>query len=141
MEQYTRTTWTDDDLITAFKLNKMEQGIVQASDLASKTNLLSGGATGQMLVKASDTDMDIAWADAPSGGVTSFNGRIGDISPASGDYTADMVGARASDWMPTAANVGAIANTPISKIQVLTEDEYTALAAKSYTTLYLIKEN
>lgn len=40
-------------------------------------------------------------------GVTSFNGRSGAVTPASGDYTAAMVGARASDWMPTAADVGA----------------------------------
>lgn len=41
------------------------------------------------------------------GGVTSFNGRSGSVSPQTGDYTAAMVGARADNWMPTAAQVGA----------------------------------
>lgn len=40
-------------------------------------------------------------------GVSSFNGRTGVVVPASGDYTATMVGARPSTWMPTAADVGA----------------------------------
>lgn len=46
-----------------------------------------------------------------SAGVSSFNGRSGAVTPASGDYTAAMVGARASDWMPSAADVGARADT------------------------------
>ena len=44
---------------------------------------------------------------AAQGGVSSFNGRSGTVEPQSGDYTAAMVGARPSDWMPTAAQVGA----------------------------------
>lgn len=43
-----------------------------------------------------------------SAGVASFKGRTGAVSPQSGDYTADMVGARPSTWMPTAADVGAL---------------------------------
>ena len=42
-----------------------------------------------------------------SGGVESFNGRAGVVEPQTGDYTADMVGARPDTWMPTAAEVGA----------------------------------
>ena len=87
-------------------------------------------------------------------GVTSFNGRTGVVVPASGDYTAAMVGARASDWMPSAeevgarpdtwtpsaADVGAIPSSSVQAIQPLTETEYNALTTKSATTLYLIKE-
>lgn len=42
------------------------------------------------------------------GGVTSFNGRTGVVLPQNGDYTAAMVGARASTWTPSAAEVGAV---------------------------------
>lgn len=47
-------------------------------------------------------------------GVLSFNGRIGAVSPAEGDYTAAMVGARPSDWTPTAADVGAATMEQVS---------------------------
>lgn len=59
-------------------------------------------------------------------GVSSFNGRTGAVFPASGDYTAAMVGA-----IPTGA---------VAAIQELTQAEYDALTTKSATTLYLIKE-
>lgn len=73
-------------------------------------------------------------------GVSSFNGRSGAVVPASGDYTAAMVGARASDWMPSAADVGAIPSGSVQAIQAVTQAEYDALTSKSSTTLYLIKE-
>lgn len=41
-------------------------------------------------------------------GVSSFNGRTGAVVPQNGDYTAEQVGARASDWMPAATDVGAV---------------------------------
>lgn len=44
----------------------------------------------------------------PDTGVTTFNGRTGAVTPQSGDYTADMVGARPNTWTPTAADVGAL---------------------------------
>lgn len=61
-----------------------------------------------------------------SSGVDSFNGRTGAIMPQSGDYTYAMVGA-----MP---------NTPISSVSILTKAQYDALASKNATTLYLIEE-
>ena len=73
-------------------------------------------------------------------GVESFNGRTGAVAPAQGDYTAAMVGARASDWTPSAADVGAIPAGDVQAIQALTEEEYNALTEKSAATLYLIKE-
>ncbi len=52
-------------------------------------------------------------SDDPGGGgstsgVTSFKGRTGIVTPQSGDYTAEMVGARPDTWTPTAADVGAV---------------------------------
>lgn len=74
------------------------------------------------------------------GGVSSFNGRTGEIMPQNGDYTADMVGARPDTWMPTAPDVGAIPTGAVQSIQAMTQEEYDALAEKDAVTLYLIKE-
>lgn len=43
----------------------------------------------------------------PSGGVSSFNGRTGDVTPQSGDYTAAMVGAAASSHNQAASTIQA----------------------------------
>ena len=72
------------------------------------SDLPEGGTNGQILTKTSD---GVAWEDAPKGGVTSFNSRTGAITPQAGDYTAEMVGARANTWMPSAADVGAVPTT------------------------------
>ena len=72
------------------------------------SDLPEGGTNGQILTKTSD---GVAWEDAPEGGVTSFNSRTGAITPQSGDYTAEMVGARPSTWTPSAADVGAVPTT------------------------------
>lgn len=56
---YTPTTWKDGDIITAEKMNKLEQGVVNEHRVAP------GGTTGQMLRKASDTDYATEWANAP----------------------------------------------------------------------------
>ena len=58
-------------------------------------------------------------------GVSSFNGRTGVVVPASGDYTAEQVGA-----IPTGT---------VAAIQELTQAEYDALATKDPSTLYLIE--
>lgn len=67
--------------------------------------LPEGGTTGQILTKTSD---GAEWADAPDTGVTTFNGRSGAVTPQTGDYTAEMVGARPSTWTPSADDVGAV---------------------------------
>lgn len=66
--------------------------------------LPDGGSPGQILTKTAEGE---AWQDAPDTGVKTFNGRSDDVMPQSGDYTAEMVGARPSTWVPTAAEVGA----------------------------------
>lgn len=78
--------------------------------------LPAGGEEGQLLAKRSAEDYDAHWVDPPEGGesgsespgVASFKGRRGAVQPLSGDYTAEMVGARPDTWTPTAAEVGAL---------------------------------
>lgn len=78
----------------------------------------TGGTAGQVLTKNSGTNYDTKWT-TPATGVTSFNGRTGAVSPASGDYTAAQVGAvptsrtvnskaLSSNISLTAADVGAL---------------------------------
>ena len=72
------------------------------------SDLPEGGTDGQILTKTAD---GVAWEDAPESGVTSFNGRTGAVTPQTGDYTAEMVGARADTWTPSAEDVGARPDT------------------------------
>ena len=66
-------------------LSVTEDGTVSADD-----QLPTGGTPGQVLTK---TESGEAWEDAPEGGVTSFKGRTGAVTPQEGDYTAAQVGA------------------------------------------------
>ncbi len=107
----------------------------------------AGGAAGQILSKKTAADYDTQWVNPPEcgsgggvAGVSSFKGRTGAVQPASGDYTAEMVGARPDDWMPSAADVGAVPAATISGFHVLTQAEYDALSTKDEKVLYLIKE-
>ena len=54
-----------------------------------------GGSEGQVLTKTANGQ---EWRDAPDTGVTTFNGRTGHVTPKTGDYTAEMVGARSNTW-------------------------------------------
>ena len=76
--------------------------------------LPDGGSPGQILTKTAEGE---AWQDAPDTGVKTFNGRSDDVMPQSGDYTAEMVGARPSTWVPTAAEVGADAAGAAQAVQ------------------------
>lgn len=51
------------------------------------------------------------YLDGVTSGVSSFKGRTGSVTPQTGDYTADMVGARPDTWTPTAADTGAVPTT------------------------------
>ena len=83
------------------------------------SDLPAGGTDGQILTKTAD---GVAWSDAPETGVTTFNGRTGAVTPQSGDYTAEMVGARPSTWTPSAADVGAVPTTRTVNGQALSAD-------------------
>ncbi len=71
----------------------------------SKITAPSNATDGQVL-----TYRNNKWVaeNIASDGVTSFNGRTGEVTPQNGDYTAEQVGARPLTWTPTAVDVGAI---------------------------------
>lgn len=83
------------------------------------SDLPSGGTDGQILTKTAD---GVAWEDAPEGGVTSFKGRTGAVTPQEGDYTAGMVGARPDTWTPSAADVGAVPTSRTVNGKALSQD-------------------
>lgn len=65
-------------------------------------------------------------------GVSSFNGRDGAVTPQTGDYTAEMVGARPDTWMPSAADVGALPSTteiPTKTSDLTNDSDFTTMAA------------
>ena len=100
----------------------------------------SGGTDGQILTKTAD---GVAWEDAPEGGVTSFKGRTGAVTPQDGDYTADMVGARPDTWTPSAADVGAVPTSrtvngkALSSNITLTAADVNAASPPTSTTVTL----
>lgn len=62
------------------------------ADGANGVGVPTGGNTGQVLVKASNTNYDTAWSTVTSG-VSSFNSRTGAVTPAANDYAvADING-------------------------------------------------
>ncbi len=48
----------------------------------------AGGTTNQVLVKESDSDYDVKWRNAPASGVSSVNGKYGDVVLNAGDVGA-----------------------------------------------------
>ena len=104
------------------------------------SDLPSGGTDGQVLTKTTD---GVAWEDAPEGGVTSFKGRTGAVTPQDGDYTADMVGARPDTWTPTASDVGAVPTSrtvngkALSSNITLTAADVNAASPPTSTTVTL----
>ena len=64
------------------------------------------GVQGQVV--GFDDEGDAIAMPAPDTGVTTFNGRTGAVLPVSGDYTADMVGARPGSWLPTTQEINAV---------------------------------
>lgn len=86
---------------------KSEQA-AQTASAASQS--WAAGGTGTRPDK--ETNNAKYWAGvaekAAGGGVTSFNGRAGVVTPKKGDYTAEMVGARPDTWTPGAADVNAV---------------------------------
>lgn len=61
-----------------------------------------------------------AYADsiaAQAGAVTSVFGRAGAVVAQTGDYTADMVGARSDTWLPTPQQIGAASTSDVQQVQ------------------------
>ena len=75
-------------------------------ELANEKQDKLTGAQGQIV--GFDLSGNAIAQEAPDTGVTTFNNRTGAVTPQTGDYTADMVGARPDTWTPTADDVGAI---------------------------------
>lgn len=82
-------SWTVNvDTSTSVSVGEMNAAIDKAAAL--KQDKLTG-KQGQMV--GFDSDGNAVAQDIPDPGVTSFNGRTGDVKPSSKDYTAQMVGA------------------------------------------------
>jgi hypothetical protein len=92
----------------------------------------TGGTTGQILAKASNTNFDTEWTDNDPDGVQSVTG--------------DGVGGTASDVVltfPTPAEIGAVATDTSGSSDVLaiwggTQAEYDAIGSPTATTLYVV---
>lgn len=157
---YIPHVWKDGDIITAEWLNHLEDGNVnqkvgpqgppgETGPAGPQGEPGPPGPEGPAGPEGKQGETGPAGPEGPPGphgpqgepgGVSSFNGRMGDVKPGEDDYTAAMVHARPDNWTPTAAEVGAISASAVKEIQVLTETEFNALTTKSSTTLYLIKE-
>ena len=61
------------------------------------------------------------------GGVRTFNGREGYIVPLAGDYTAEMVGARPDNWMPSYSDVGADKAGSAAAVSVAAQPKISAV--------------
>lgn len=125
-------------------LAEMELGVTGPAGAAGP-GVPTGGAAGQLLAKRSSGDYDTEWVDAPSsggttepgtGGVTSFKGRTGAVTPQSGDYTADQVGA-----VPTSRKVnGQALSSDITLITCGTADLTAGSSPLAAGTLYGVYE-
>lgn len=99
------TVSADDQLPTGGTQGQvLTQGATGPAWQDAPSGLPDGGTPGQVLTQGASGP---EWTDAPDTGVTTFNDRTGAVTPQSGDYTAEMVGARPSTWTPTAQEVGA----------------------------------
>lgn len=110
---YTPTQWKDGDLITAKRLNKLEEGVANeqigppgapgkngVSPAVAVTDI-PGGHRVTITDAEGSKSFDVldgkdSTGDGGTAGVTSFNGRDGAVTPKAGDYTAAMVGALSS---------------------------------------------
>ena len=121
---YIPTQWQDGDLITADRLNKMEQGVANeqigppgadgkdgqdgapGKDGVSPTVAVTDIPGGhRVTITDADGSKSFDVLDGKDGtggettaGVTSFNGRDGDVTPQEGDYTAAIQAAVLDSW-------------------------------------------
>ncbi len=103
-----------------------------------------GGGAGQILAKRSEADYDTAWKDPPAGGaaggVTSFNGREGAVSPQEGDYTAEMVGALPESTVVPTSTSQLTNDSGFGKILYSTTDLTAGTSPLETGALYVVYE-
>lgn len=103
-----------------------EQSQIAAASSAEEARSWAVGGTGTR--EGEDANNAKYWSQqaqaAAGGGVASFNGRTGIVMPASGDYSAELVGARPNTWLPTVEDIGA---APVNHSHTL--DDLGAAAA------------
>ena len=119
---YTPTTWKDGDVITAAKMNKLEQGVKDAGGGVSSGVTSFNGRTGAVAPQTGD------YTAAQVG-----------ARPDTWTPTAADVGAATPADVSTAVS-GKVSSTSVTTIQAVTQTQYDALTTKNATTLYLIKE-
>lgn len=120
---YTPTEWKDGDVITAVRLNHLEQGVANeqagppgpqgpmgpkgdkgdpgppgpAGGGGSSEDCVTVPGGGEISVPdslgAGPYTFEMTEEGEGDSGVSSFNGRTGEVTPQAGDYTAAMVGA------------------------------------------------
>lgn len=113
---YTPTVWHDGDLLTAANLNKLENAVSneQVGPPGPQGPQGEPGPEGPMGATGPQGERGVQGPQGPegpqgpagpagpqgepgpqgeAGGVASFNGRLGEVMPQSGDYTAADVGA------------------------------------------------
>ena len=169
---YTPTEWKDGDLISAARMNKLEQGVAneQVGPPGPQGEQGPQGIQGPIGPRGQQGEPGETGATGPAGpagppgadatinGVNTLEIVAGEnvtvnqqggtltISASGGgsltetDPTVPAWAKQPTKPTYTAAEVGAIPAGSVAAVQVLTEAEYTALATKSATTLYLIKE-
>jgi len=137
---YTPTTWKDGDLISAARMNKLEQGV-------ANEQVGPPGPQGEQGIQGIQGPIG---PRGPAGqdGEQGPKGDKGDTGPAGADGKdgqTPYIGENGNWWIGTqdtgvAAGGSAAPAGNVRTMQVLTEEEYTALGEKDAATLYLIKE-
>lgn len=166
---YTPTEWKDGDLISAARMNKLEQGVAneQVGPPGPQGEQGIQGIQGPIGPRGAQGEPGETGATGPAGpagpGVPAGGAAGQVLAKKSGtDYDTEWIdppeggGGTFTETDPTvptwakqpnkptytAQEVGAIPSGAVTAIQVMTEAEYAALpgTAKSPSTLYLIKE-
>lgn len=164
---YTPTEWKDGDLISAARMNKLEQGVANEQVGPPGPQGEPGqqgiqGPIGPRGLQGEQGETGATGPVGPAGPGVPAGGTAGQIlsKKTESDYDTEWIdpqggGGSFTETDPTvpawakqptkptytAQEVeGAVSSTSVMKIQMLTETEYTALTTKSATTLYLIKE-
>ena len=104
LDEYVEITGDNVDASNLAASNASKAQAAASASATAASNSASQASTNAANAAKSAAEAKQAAVDA--NGVLTFNGRSGAVKPQSGDYTADMVGARSNTWMPTIADVG-----------------------------------